>query len=58
MKTDMNEKILMLLEDKKKETDRFIAKYKTRKMQDLEEYYKGASWALDYAIKILKENKQ
>jgi len=33
-------------------------KYKTRKMQDLEEYYKGASWALDYTIKTLQEDEE
>lgn len=49
------ESILEKLEDKKKETDRFIAKYKTRNMPDLEEYYKGAKWALEFAISTIKE---
>jgi len=44
-----------VLERKKKEADGFVLKYKTRKMSDLEEYYKGVSWALDYAIKVLKD---
>jgi len=56
--SEKNKKILIILEDKKKETDRFIVKYKTRKMQDLEEYYKGASWALDYTIKTLQEDEE
>ncbi len=47
--------IINKLESKKKEADRFIEKYKTRNMSDLEEYYKGVSWALDYVIKIMKE---
>ena len=47
--------IIEKLEVKKRESDRFIDKYKTRNMPDLEEYYKGVSWALDYAIKIIKE---
>ena len=47
--------IIPVLERKKKEADGFVLKYKTRKMSDLEEYYKGVSWALDYAIKILKD---
>ena len=45
--------IINKLESKKKEADSFIAKYKTRGMKDLEEYYKGVSWALDYAIKTI-----
>ncbi|MDE1817923.1 MAG: hypothetical protein KGI19_04920 [Thaumarchaeota archaeon] len=47
--------IMNKLESKKKEADGFVLKYKTRGMADLEEYYKGVSWALDYAIKIIKE---
>ena len=48
-------KIIHKLESKKKEADGFVLKYKTRKMSDLEEYYKGVSWALDYSIKIIKD---
>jgi hypothetical protein len=43
------------LESKKKEADGFVLKYKTRGMSDLEEYYKGVSWALDYVIKMIRE---
>jgi len=46
--------VIHKLESKKKEADGFVLKYKTRKMSGLEEYYKGVSWALDYAIKIIK----
>jgi len=50
-----NSEILHKLEEKKDESDRFIQKYQTRKMTDLEEYYKGASWAFDFAINIVKK---
>lgn len=52
---DHLESILNKLEEKKDETDRFARKYKARNMEDLEEYYKGASWALSYAIKMIRE---
>jgi hypothetical protein len=57
MSQDENEisGVIHKLESKKKEADGFVLKYKTRKMADLEEYYKGVSWALDYAIKIIKD---
>lgn len=54
-KDDETAKVLHKLESKKKEADGFVLKYKTRKMSDLEEYYKGVSWALDFAIKIIKD---
>jgi len=47
--------IIEKLQTKKKETERFIKKYQTRKMDALEEYYKGANWAFDFTIKLLKE---
>lgn len=50
------EEIINKLESKKKEADGFVLKYKTRQMPDLEEYYKGVSWALDYVIKMLKDS--
>jgi len=56
---DMSEdisKVLEKIESKRKESERFIAKYNTRGMQDLEEYYKGAKWALEYVQKIIKEH--
>ena len=48
--------IIEKLQTKKKETERFIKKYQTRKMSDLEEYYKGANWSFDFTIKLLKES--
>ena len=48
--------VLEILENKKKEADRFVIKYSQRKSKDLEEYYKGASWALDFTIKHLKDS--
>ena len=56
-KSDMNQ-IIEKLQSKKKETERFITKYQTRKMDALEEYYKGANWVLDFTIKLLKESNQ
>ena len=50
-------KILDKLEEKNKESERFIEKYQTRKTSDLEEYYKGASWAFKFAIKTILDNK-
>ena len=47
--------IINKLESKKKESDGFILKYKTRGMSDLEEYYKGVSWTLDYVLKMMKD---
>ena len=47
--------IIEKLQDKKKETGRFVKKYQERKMVCLEEYYKGANYALDWAIKTIKE---
>ena len=52
---DIIRKIISELEAKRDEANRFIIKYKTRKMQDLEEYYKGAKWALEYAQKVINE---
>mgnify|MGYP006119152747 CR=1 FL=1 len=50
-----NSEILHKLQEKKDESDRFIHKYQSRKMNDLEEYYKGASWAFDFMINIIKK---
>ena len=47
--------IIEKLQDKKIETGRFVKKYQERKMVGLEEYYKGANWALDWAIKTNRE---
>ena len=47
--------LLDKLEEKKNEADRFAKKYEARKMADLEEYYKGASWAFEYAIKAVRD---
>ena len=47
--------IISKLESKKKEADSFVLKYKTRGMSDLEEYYKGVSWTLDYVLKMMKD---
>jgi hypothetical protein len=53
--SDEISEILKKIESKRKECQRFIEKYNTRGMEDLEEYYKGAKWALEYTQKIIKE---
>lgn len=50
-------KIIEKLDSKHKDSISFSKKYKTRKMDDLFQYYEGASWALKYAISLLKEEK-
>ncbi len=55
MAEDNFKDLIEKLQSKKKEIDRFIEKYKTRKMNELEEYYKGASWAFEYTIKVIKD---
>lgn len=47
--------VLDKIESKKNEAERFARKYKAREMSDLEEYYKGASWAFGYAINVIRE---
>ena len=47
--------IIKKLESKKIDCEMFVKKYKSRKMTELEQYYDGASWALEYAINLIKE---
>ena len=47
--------IIEKLEEKKIEANRFSKKYNDRNMTDLEEYYKGAEWALEWALKKIKD---
>jgi len=55
MSSEIISEIIEKLQEKKIETGRFVKKYQERKMNDLEEYYKGANWALDWVIKIIRE---
>ena len=50
-----NTKILEKLKEKKNESDRFIKKYQTRRMFDLEEYYKSTSWTFDFIYNLSKK---
>lgn len=54
MKTEIDE-IFEKISMKKKEADTFVRKYEARKMEDLSEYYKGASWAFEYTLKLFEE---
>jgi len=47
--------IIEKIENKEKETRQFIKKYQARKMSDLQQYYEGANWALNYVLKTVKE---
>jgi len=49
------QEILEKLESKHKDCIEFKKKYESRKMNDLEQYYDGASWALKYAISLMKK---
>jgi len=49
-------KILEYLESKHRDCISFSKKHKARGNEDLVQYYEGATWALDYAIKAMKEN--
>jgi len=49
------QKLLGEIEGKLREARRLAEDYKRRGAKDLEEYYKGAQWALDFAIKSVKE---
>lgn len=50
-------KILEKLESKQRDCVSFSKKYESRKMEDLFQYYKGANWALSYAISLLKKQE-
>lgn len=50
------ETILEKLESKRKDCVAFSKKYEVRKMEDLRQYYEGATWAINFAISTIKEN--
>ena len=52
------ENIIYELESKKNDCISFSKKYKTRNMEDLFQYYEGANWGIEYALKIVKESKE
>ena len=49
------ENVIKKLESKHTDCIEFSKKHKSRKMDDLVQYYDGASWALKFAISLLKE---
>ena len=57
MDNEIIEQIIERLESKQKDCISFSQKYKTRKMDDLFQYYEGANWALKYALSTINELK-
>ena len=53
-KTFLNE-IIEKLESKEIDCTTFSKKHKSRGNDDLVNYYEGASWALNFAISMIKE---
>ena len=51
------EKIIEKLKSKKTDCESFSKKYKQREMEDLFQYYEGASWAIKFAISLFEEEK-
>ena len=51
-------KIIEKLDSKHTDSIAFSKKYKIRKMDDLQQYYEGSSWAFKYALSLLKEEKK
>jgi hypothetical protein len=49
--------IIEQLESKQKDCIAFSKKYKQREMEDLFQYYEGASWALKFALSLFVEKK-
>jgi len=54
---DLN-KIIEKLESKLRDCQSFSKKYKTRKMEDLFQYYEGATWAINYVLSLMKDEKK
>ena len=50
--------IIEKLESKQRDCVSFSKKYKTRKMDDLYQYYEGANWALEFALSTIKEENK
>jgi len=55
MNDDKLKNIIEKLESKEQDCIAFLKKYKSRKMDDLYQYYEGADWAFKYALSLLKE---
>lgn len=47
--------IIEKLKSKEKDCESFSKKYKQREMEDLFQYYEGASWAIKFAISLFEE---
>ena len=52
------ERALAEIEGKLREAVRLAEDYNRRGAKDLEEYYKGAKWAFDFALKAIKEHAE
>ena len=48
-------KIVQKIESKEREIVRNLEHHKRREMNDLVQYYEGADWALNYALKVIRE---
>ena len=57
MNEEFKEDLIEKLESKQKDCIAFSKKYKQREMEDLLQYYDGASWALKFALSLFVEKK-
>tara|TARA_B100000530_G_C15617073_1_gene352781 strand:- start:12 stop:185 length:174 start_codon:yes stop_codon:yes gene_type:complete len=57
MDNEQIEEIVKQLKSKEKDCESFSKKYKQREMEDLFQYYEGASWAIKFAISLFEEEK-
>ena len=57
MDNEQIEEIIKQLKSKEKDCESFSKKYKQREMDDLFQYYEGASWAIKFAISLFEEEK-
>ena len=58
MNKESMEEIIEKLESKRTDCIAFTKKYQARRMDDLFQYYKGAKWAIDFALSAINEFKE
>jgi len=58
MTDELLEKLIEVLESKKRDCVSFSKKYETREMKELHQYYEGANWAIDFVLATIKELKE
>lgn len=56
MDEEYKSKIIEKLESKLRDCITFSKKYETRGMNDLQQYYEGANWALKFALSLIKQD--